>query len=296
MGSKGVDVILGPNVNIHRDPLGGRLFKGYSEDPYLVAHMAPSFIKEIQSEGIAADVKHFAANNQETDRMEIEEHISERALREIYLPGFQACVEAGCQTVMSAYNKINGRVCAMNEWLLGDILRNEWGFKGFVVSDWAAAYDQVAAVAAGNDIAMPGPRGIQGIIKAVSEGRLSEEKLGNCIRNFLNVVLLLPPVTDKRPAIMMKEAFAATEFAAKEGITLLQNDGVLPLSKVDARVTFYGKRSKKNSGSGAGSAGVDTTLLINPCDSVAALIGADHVMYPGMQGGKVFVNGCSSSL
>ena len=116
---RGVDVLLGtPNVNIHRDPLNGRLFEGYSEDPCLVSKLAPSFVKGIQDEGVAADVKHFAANNQETDRMGVNEHIPERALREIYLPGFQACVQAGCKTVMSAYNKINGAACAQNRHLL----------------------------------------------------------------------------------------------------------------------------------------------------------------------------------
>lgn len=278
MGSKNIDVILGPNVNIHRDPLGGRAFEGYSEDPYLVSELAPEFVKAIEEEGLGTSVKHFAANNQETDRMGVEEHISERALQEIYLPGFKACVDAGCRTVMSAYNKINGTECAMNAWLLTEVLRNKWGFSGMVVSDWAAAYDQVAAIAAGNDLVMPGPRGIKCIIQAVEEGRLETEKLDTCVRNFLKVLLTLPVMTGNRPAFQMEEAVAATEFAAREGITLLKNDGTLPLKK-DSKISFYGKRSRDFSGSGAGSAGVDTTLLTNPYESTKAVIGAENVIW-----------------
>ena len=160
MNKLGVDVVLGtPNVNIHRDPLNGRLFEGYSEDPCLVSKLAPAFVKGVQAEGVIADVKHFAANSQEKDRMGVNEIISERALREIYFPGFKACVDAGCKSVMSAYNKINGEPCAMNHWLLTDVLRGDWGFDGFVVSDWSASYDQVISLAAGNDLIMPGPRG-----------------------------------------------------------------------------------------------------------------------------------------
>lgn len=285
MTSKGVDIILGtPNVNIHRDPLNGRLFEGYSEDPCLVSKLAPAFVKGVQSAGAIADVKHFAANNQETDRMGVEEHIPERALREIYLPGFKACVDAGCRTVMSAYNKINGVPCAMNHWLLTDILRDEWGFDGFVMSDWSGAYDQVEAVAAGNDLAMPGPRGIRCITQAIEEGRLSEEALDTCVRNILKVFLETPAFTGKRGTFSMEESMQACEYAAREGITLLKNDGTLPLSETD-KVAFYGKRSRAFSGSGAGSAAVDTDLLTNPYDSTAALIGAENVTFGETQEG-----------
>lgn len=279
MSALGVDCVLGtPNVNIHRDPLNGRLFEGYSEDPYLVAQLAPALVRGVQAEGPAANVKHFAANNQETNRQTIDEHISERALREIYFPGFRACVEAGCKTVMSAYNKINGTYCAMNHWLLQQVLRQEWGFQGFVMSDWSAAVDQVAAVAAGNDLAMPGPRGIQGILEAVEKGTLREEQLDTCIRNYLQVLLTMPVMQERVQDFDIQEAIGATEFAAREGITLLQNDGTLPLSK-EVQVAFYGKRSIAFQGSGAGSAAVDTTMQTNPVNSTKALIGAQRVTY-----------------
>ena len=177
MSGYGIDMILGPNVNIHRDPLCGRLGESYTEDPFLMGKLGPAYIKGIQSEGIAACAKHFAANNQEKDRLGVEEHIPERALREIYFPGFKACVDAGVRTIMSAYNKINGVPSAMNQWLLTDILRKEWGFDGMVVSDWGASYDQVASTSAGTDLTMPGPRGIQCIVDAVEQGTISEEKL-----------------------------------------------------------------------------------------------------------------------
>lgn len=279
MNKLGVDVVLGtPNVNIHRDPLNGRLFEGYSEDPCLVSQLAPAFVRGVQEEGVVANVKHFAANNQETERMGVDEHIPERALREIYLPGFKACVDAGCQTVMSAYNKINGLPCAMNPWLLTEVLRKEWGFDGCVVSDWSAAYEQAAALEAGNDLIMPGPRGYRCIIEAVEKGRMAMDVLDNCIRNQLKIILQTPAINGRRKDFDLQEAVEAAEFAAKEGITLLQNDGTLPLGKT-VKIAFYGKRSKDFAGSGAGSAQVDTVLMTTPYGAAAELLGADAVTF-----------------
>lgn len=276
---RGVDILLGsPNVNIHRDPLNGRLFEGYSEDPCLVSQLAPSLVKGVQDGGVIANVKHFAANNQETDRMGVDEHIPERALREIYLPGFQACVEAGCKTVMSAYNKINGVPCAQNRWLLYDVLREEWGFDGFVVTDWSAAYDQVQACAAGNDVVMPGPRQLSPLIKAVENKTLKEEALDECVRNFLKIVLETPAMKGRRTEFDMKEGIAAAYDAAKEGITLLKNDGVLPLPK-DAKPAFYGECSKHMLSSGAGSAAVNTSLATSVYDCAAAALGEENVCF-----------------
>lgn len=302
--ARGVDVLLGtPNVNIHRDPLNGRLFEGYSEDPCLVSKLAPSFVKGVQAEGVLADVKHFAANNQETDRMGINEHIPERALREIYFPGFKACVDAGCKTVMSAYNKINGTPCAQNRWLLKDVLRKEWGFQGCVVSDWSAAYDQAEAAAAGNDLVMPGPRQLKPIIDAVADGSLKEADLDDCVRHVLKAVLQTPTMTGKRlSSYSEEEGIQAAYNAAKEGITLLKNDGVLPLCagsdvKSDDKnscheagqndrndspctgIAFFGEKSRHMMDSGAGSAQVNTSLTTNVYDCVADIIGTEHVTY-----------------
>ena len=278
LSSYGIDMILGPNVNIHRDPLCGRLGESFTEDPYLMTQLAPALIKGIQKEGVIACAKHFAANNQEKDRMGVEEHISERALREIYFPGFKACIDAGCKTVMSAYNKINGVPSTMNEWLLTDILRKEWGFKGFVVSDWGATYDQVAAIAAGNDLTMPGPRGIQCILHALEEGSLTIEKLDSCVKNVLHVIVDSTAQSGEYKVFDQKESLKTMEHVLKESMILLKNDGVLPL-QTNVDVAFYGKRSKAITICPAGSSNVDTDLATNPYDRAVALLGREHVTY-----------------
>lgn len=187
----GVSMLLGtPNINIHRDPLGGRLFEGFSEDPCLVAKLAPEYVKGVQAEGVAANIKHFAANNQEKNRQGINETISERALQEIYFPGFRACVEqAQPATVMAAYNKINGTACTANEWLLDGILRKYWGFEGMVVSDWGAVYDPIAALKAGNDLNMPGiTADPEKVVQAVEAGELTEEELDRNVARVLELM------------------------------------------------------------------------------------------------------------
>lgn len=276
-----VDVLLGtPNVNIHRDPRNGRLFEGYSEDPCLVSKLAPSFVKGIQDTGVVANVKHYAANNLETDRMGVNETVSERALREIYLPGFKACVDAGCKTVMSAYNSINGVPCAQNPWLLRKVLREDWGFDGFVMTDWGAAYDRVDAQNAGNDVCMPGPRKIGDMLKAYEEGKLTLEVIDEACTNYLNILLEMPIIAGRKyTQIDTERSMAAAYAAAKEGITLLKNaSDVLPLSKA-AGVAFYGPRSKKFVECGAGSAEVATPLSTSMYDATVEKIGAEKVSY-----------------
>ncbi|MBO4426836.1 MAG: glycoside hydrolase family 3 protein, partial [Clostridiales bacterium] len=269
----GIDILLGtPNVNIHRDPLGGRIFEGYSEDPCLVSNLAPAFVKGIMEGGVVANVKHFAANNQEKGRRGINEHIEEETLREIYFPGFKACVEAGCATVMAAYNSINGSACAMNKWLLTDVLRGEWGFEGFVMSDWGGAYDEAEAIAAGCDLIMPGPRTTAPLVTAVREGVLPESKLDDAIRRYLKVLLKTPAVKGHLTFedIDPEEGKRAAYDAACEGITLLKNDGVLPLSE-GSKVAFYGRHSREMIASGEGSAEVITSLNTNVYDCAAKI-------------------------
>lgn len=275
-----IDVLLGtPNVNLHRDPRNGRLFEGYSEDPYIVSRLAPSFVRGVQSAGVAANVKHFAANNQETDRMGVNEIISERALRELYLPGFKACVEAGCKTVMSAYNSINGVPCAQNSWLLKKVLRDEWKFTGFVMSDWGAVYNRTEGIKNGNDVTMPGPREIGSLIQDVAEGNLSEEMINEACENYLNILLEMPVMKgQKYTAIDSEYSMDAAYAAACEGITLLKNNGILPL-KQDRSIAFYGYKSKKFTECGAGSAEVITRLSTNMYDSSISIIGEENVTY-----------------
>lgn len=277
LGSKGIDMILGPCINIHRDPLAGRLSESYSEDPMLAGQMASGMVRGIQSTGLLANIKHFAANSQEKDRLGVNERVSERALREIYFPAFKACIDAGAKTVMSAYNKIDGVPCAMNEWLLTKVLRGEWNFDGFVVSDWGASYDVPTAVAAGTDLTMPGPLSIKNITEAVHAGRLPEEKLDAAIRNILRVTLDSTAFTGKRPNFSIEQAYAACEAAAKESIVLLKNDGTLPLDKT-AHVTFYGRRSRDFVVIPA-SVAAPTDLATNPYDRTVELLGQSQVNY-----------------
>lgn len=231
----GVSMLLGtPNINIHRDPLGGRLFEGFSEDPCLVAKLAPEYVKGVQAEGVAANIKHFAANNQEKNRQGINETISERALQEIYFPGFRACVEqAQPATVMAAYNKINGTACTANEWLLDGILRKYWGFEGMVVSDWGAVYDPIAALKAGNDLNMPGiTADPEKVVQAVEAGKLIEEELD---RNVARVLELMdtygsPECYDMSAQYIMDMSKQSAYKAACEGIVLLKNEnGIFPI-------------------------------------------------------------------
>lgn len=267
----GVDILLGtPNTNIHRDPRNGRVFESFSEDPYLSSRMAPQFPKGVQDQGVVADVKHFAANNQETLRQGINEHISERALREIYLPGFEAAVKEGhVGTVMSAYNSINGVPCAHNKWLLTDVLKEEWGFDGQVVSDWGAVYDQVEALKAGNDMDMPGPRGKQSIYDAVENGTISMERLDDAVARTLRMILKTPKFRGERYTEIDNElSRKAAYYAASEGITLLKNDGILPLKK-NTKVALYGRLTKRFMESGSGSAQVDTSKYTSLPDEAA---------------------------
>ena len=257
----GVDVLLGtPNTNIHRDSRNGRLFESFSEDPCLSSRMAPMFVMGVQDQGMVADVKHFAANNQETLRQGINELISERALREIYLPGFEAAVREGhAGTVMSAYNSINGVPCAHNKWLLTDVLKTEWGFDGQVVSDWGAVYDQVTALNAGNDMDMPGPRGKQQLYQAAQDGTLDLKRLDDAVERTLRMILKTPKFNGKRyTAIDNALSREAAYRAAAEGITLLKNEAVLPLKR-GSHIALFGRLTNRFMESGSGSAQVDTS-------------------------------------
>lgn len=198
--AENVGMLLGPAVNIKRSPLCGRNFEYMSEDPYLTGKMASAYIRGVQSKGIGTSMKHFAANNQETDRMQISSEVSERAFREIYLPAFEEAVKkAQPKTVMCSYNKINGVFSSENKKLLTDILRDEWGFEGYVVSDWGAVNDRVKGLKAGLDLEMPGSGGYntRKIIQAVENGELEEEILDRTVERILKVVF---SYTDNRKA------------------------------------------------------------------------------------------------
>jgi beta-glucosidase len=276
----GVDVLLGPNVNIHRNPLCGRLFESYSEDPCLASRIAVAYIQGVQSQGIAADAKHYVANNQETLRLGVDAQISERALREIYLPAFKAAVQEGqCLTVMSAYNQVNGTSCALNHRLLTQILREEWGFQGFVVSDWGAAYDRVLALKAGNDLEMPGPQDPQVLVEAVRKGELTEEVLDERLTNYLRVLLKLPAFRGKNPEPIQREySTTIARKLAAEGAVLLKNENVLPL-EVGARLAVVGENAQRPIPTGGGSAGVIAPYSVSLLEGLRERYGQQAVDY-----------------
>lgn len=226
----GAAVVLGPGVNIKRSPLGGRNFEYYSEDPLLSGSLGAAHVRGLQSEGTGASVKHFAANNQETERMRIDARIDARTLREIYLPAFEKVVtEAAPATVMCAYNQVNGVPASHNHWLLTEVLREQWGYEGLVVSDWGAVSDRVAGVAAGMDLEMPGSGGTTDaeVVAAVRSGELSEEAVDASVRRFLALLDYAPEAGGSFDA---EAHHALARELASECIVLLKNEGgVLPL-------------------------------------------------------------------
>ena len=239
----GVDVILAPGMNLHRNPLCGRNFEYYSEDPFLTGKTASAFIKGIQSNGVGVSVKHFAANNQEVNRMENDSRVSQRALRELYLKGFEIAVkEAKPWTVMSSYNKLNGEYTQQSYDLLTTILRNEWGFDGIVMTDWGTKQGTVKAVKAGNDLMEPGAAvEIERIIEGVRTGEITQAEIDRNVRNMLNYIVKTPRFNKYRYSDKpdLKAHAELVREAAPEGMVLLENNGALPFKDVKT-VALYG--------------------------------------------------------
>src|ERR1051326_2146986 len=231
--AQGVAVVLGPGINIKRSPLCGRNFEYYSEDPLVAGLLGAAFVEGVQGQGVGASVKHYAANNQETDRLRVSADVDEHTLREIYLPGFERVVkEARPWTVMCAYNKVNGTYASEHHWLLTEVLREEWGFDGLVVSDWGAVHDRVAALAAGLDLEMPPNLGVSdaAIVAAVRAGELDEQLLDEAVLRVLQRVDRARTAEPAEGSEFDAEAHhALARTAAIECAVLLKNDGnVLP--------------------------------------------------------------------
>lgn len=269
--SEGVSILLGPAMNIKRTPLCGRNFEYFSEDPYLSGELAKNYVKGVQSKGVGVSVKHFAVNNQETDRMVVSADVDERAFREIYLSGFETVVkESKPFTMMCSYNRINGEYSSQNKRLLTDILRNEWGFDGFVMSDWGAVVDRVKGIEAGLDLEMPGGDGQtdKEIVNAVRDGRLKEEVLDETVERILRVADKCRQDEKNVSGMDRERGHQKAVEAARECIVLLKNDkDILPLMK-DKKIAFIGEFAETPRYQGGGSSHIHTTGCTSALSSV----------------------------
>ena len=269
--AEGVGVILGPAVNIKRSPLCGRNFEYYSEDPMVASEMAGALIKGVQSKNVGTSIKHFLANNQETRRMSSSSEVDERTLREIYLAAFEGAVRSQKPwTVMCSYNKINGTYAAEHKEALTDILRGEWGFDGFVVSDWGAVNNRVPDLEAGLDLEMPASGGINDkqIVDAVKEGRLEESVLDRAVERILNIVYRFQENRNDSAVFDRDKDHEYAKKVAEETIVLLKNeDGLLPLSEKE-EIAFIGKYARQPRFQGGGSSHINSHKVTGAWDVV----------------------------
>ncbi|WP_213646560.1 beta-glucosidase [Paenibacillus lautus] len=278
----GVELLLGPGINMKRTPLGGRNFEYYSEDPCLTGELGAAFINGLQSKGVGASLKHFACNNQEFEKMVTSSEVDERTLREIYLSAFERIIKKSDPwTVMCSYNLLNGSYTSENEHLLNDILREEWGYEGVVISDWTAVNDRIRGLKAGLDLEMPGPAGYNtnAIIKAVESGNLAEEQLDKSVARILKLVERVTGMEEAVPASAMEYHNLARK-AAAESIVLLKNEnGILPIHAESTHsIAVIGRFAKKPRIQGAGSAKVTPTHIDIPFEEMKALAGASVEM------------------
>jgi beta-glucosidase len=273
----GVDILLAPAINIHRNPLCGRNFEYYSEDPLLTGEMAASFVEGVQSQGVGACLKHFVVNEQETNRMTVDTIVSDRALREIYLKPFEIAIKkAKPWAVMSSYNKLNGKYTSQNKWLLKDVLRDEWGFDGLVMTDWFAGDNAAEQIKSWNDLLMPGntyqifkhrrPE-IEEIKEAYERGEITDEMLNERVRTILKVLVKTPSFKGYKYSNKpnLDEHAKVSYEAGCEGVVLLKNENVLPLSP-NTKIALFGTGQIETIRGGTGSGETHPRYTINFLD------------------------------
>ncbi|AIQ31519.1 glycosyl hydrolase family 3 [Paenibacillus sp. FSL P4-0081] len=273
-----IQILLGPGVNMKRSPLGGRNFEYFSEDPYLAGELGTAYVKGLQNQGVGASVKHYACNNQEHERMSISAEVDERALREIYLPAFEKIVkEAKPWSIMAAYNKVNGQFATENPYLLREILKDEWGYEGIVLSDWGATSDRVNALSAGLDLEMPGPSPANDkrIVEAVKSGQLDEQVLDDAVRRILRILFQALGRRDTGSAVDYEAHHLLAKKAAVSSIVLLKNeDNLLPLdANGTSSVAVIGQMAVQPRFQGGGSSKVNATQIDIPFDHILSHAG-----------------------
>ncbi|UIX34918.1 beta-glucosidase [Streptomyces sp. GQFP] len=283
---KGVHVLLAPTVNLHRSPLGGRHFEAYSEDPYLTGRIGAGYVNGVQSGGVGTTVKHFVANDAETDRFTVDNLVSERALRELYLAPFEAIVEnAHPWGIMTAYNTVNGTTMSEHRYLVNEVLRGEWGFDGYNVSDWTAARSTTGAIKGGLDVAMPGPRTVYGapLAKAVRDGAVAETTLDGAVRNVLRLAARVGVLEGAEPAVTDLPATVDGSALAREiahrSFVLVRNEGnALPLP-AGHTVALSGAAARDARVLGGGSATVFPARVVSPLDGLTAALPEGALTY-----------------
>ncbi|HEX6487361.1 MAG TPA: glycoside hydrolase family 3 C-terminal domain-containing protein [Candidatus Dormibacteraeota bacterium] len=287
--SKGVHVLLGPTICVQRVPVAGRTFESFSEDPLLTAELAVAYIRGVQSQGVAACAKHFACNDQEFERLTISAEVDEKTLREIHLPAFEAAVrEAGVWAVMSAYNRVNGTYCGEHPWLLGEVLKGEWGFDGVVVSDWLGTHSTAPAALAGLDIEMPGPPQHLGplLADAVRAGKVPEAVLEDHCRRVLRLAERTGLLDEPAPAVEAEDDDPERRRLARNlaisGAVLLRNDGLLPLTGA-RKLAVIGPNAERLEPGGGGSS---TVIPLQRTSLLEAL----RAQFPGVE--VVHEEGC----
>ncbi|HXM54917.1 MAG TPA: glycoside hydrolase family 3 N-terminal domain-containing protein, partial [Candidatus Dormibacteraeota bacterium] len=275
---KGVDVVLGPTINLHRSPLGGRHFEAFSEDPLLTGVLAAAYVAAVQARGVGTCPKHYVANDSETDRFVVDVRVDERTLREVYLAPFERAVAAGAWTVMAAYNGVNGETMTENP-LLRSPLKSEWGFDGVVVSDWTAVRS-TAGGAGGTDLAMPGPNDLWGepLERAVAAGSVPEAAIDDKVRRLVRLAGRVSP--GDAAAVAEADAVALVREAAARAMVLLRNEGdLLPLDASRARsIAVVGPNAETARIQGGGSATVVPARVVSPLDGLRAAAGSTVVV------------------